>query len=262
MLADGTDLYQNPALYELEHGSYRGDLPFYRMVAGQAQPPVILELGCGLGRVTFELAAAGYAVTGVDAVPAMLVEIERRLTELPPAVRQRVRVQNGDARNYRHPSTHHGAVLAPFNLLQHQDATGLTAVLQTAHANLVEGGLFACDLFAPLPTDAVLEDVDFTGADRHPLPQDGGTLLVDRREHYDREKALLTTTIRCRMLRPDDSLAGTEQRTLCRRQWTRDQLLQALAAARFDVVSCYGDIDFTPCHSLAPRIMLIAKKKG
>ncbi|MBN2359635.1 MAG: class I SAM-dependent methyltransferase [Deltaproteobacteria bacterium] len=260
MLSDGTDLYEDPALYELEHANYRGDLAFYRLVAAQARPPAILELGCGLGRVAFELAAAGYSVTGLELAPEMLAKCERRRLQLPRDVRQRVQLQLGDARHHRDPPARYGAVIAPFNLLQHQDATGLAELLRAARASLVEEGRFACDLFAPLAVDAELDDADFTGLENRPLSRDGGTLLVDRRECYDRASAVLTTLIRHRRLRADGSLAGSEQRTVCRRQWTHDQLSRALAAAGFVAIDCYGDVDLTPYHPAAPRIMLVARR--
>lgn len=260
MLGDGTDLYQDPRLYQLEHGGQRSDLAFYLAVAARARPQTVLELGCGTGRVTLELARAGYLVTALDAEPAMLEWLRHDLLELPRTIVDRVRIRTGDARTFRDDERSFGSVIAPFNLLQHLDEAGLTDLLHNARAQLAESGRFACDLFAPLATDARVDDADFTGAERHPLPRNGGTLLVDRRERYDRSERLLTTTIRCQALRPDGTLAGSELRRLCRRQWTHDQLSQALAAADFAIEACHGDVDLTPYHPAAPRMMFIARR--
>lgn len=46
------------------------------VIAAAAPPPAtLLELGCGVGRVTRALAARGYAVTAVDESPAMLAHV-------------------------------------------------------------------------------------------------------------------------------------------------------------------------------------------
>jgi len=259
VLVDGTDLYENPQLYELEHGSYRGDFAFYLAVAARAQPQTVLELGCGTGRITLELARAGYLVTGVDAVPAMLERLRHNMFELSRDIVARIRIRPGDACNYREQGKRFGLVIAPFNLLQHLDEAGLTDLLRNARAQLADTGRFACDLFAPMPTSTTLDEPDFSGLERRALPRSAGTLLVDRRERYDRSQRVLTTTVRCRRLGADDSLVGSEQRTLCRRQWTRDQLLQVFATAGLVVEACYGNVDLSPWQVDSPRIMIIAR---
>jgi ubiquinone/menaquinone biosynthesis C-methylase UbiE len=65
-----------------------------------------LDVGCGTGFLTFELAARGHRVTGVDFAPAMLAEARhkadaRRRAE-PPA--REVRFEKGDAEQLRFPA--------------------------------------------------------------------------------------------------------------------------------------------------------------
>jgi SAM-dependent methyltransferase len=62
-------------------------VPLYRAIPGHEEAALIhaaipagtaiLELGCGVGRVSRELVRLGHAVTGVDNSAAMLAEIER-----------------------------------------------------------------------------------------------------------------------------------------------------------------------------------------
>ncbi|PYM12976.1 MAG: SAM-dependent methyltransferase [Candidatus Rokuibacteriota bacterium] len=46
-----------------------------------------LDVGCGTGFLTFELAARGHRVTGIDFAPAMLREARRKAAERPASVR-------------------------------------------------------------------------------------------------------------------------------------------------------------------------------
>lgn len=51
---------------------YAADTAFYLRLAAGLQPRAIVDLGCGTGLLTVELARTGAAVTGVDPAPAML----------------------------------------------------------------------------------------------------------------------------------------------------------------------------------------------
>ena len=56
--------------HDAECGSYRADIPLWRRLAAYAAPPgrpcEMLDLGCGTGRVSLEIAADGHRVTGLD----------------------------------------------------------------------------------------------------------------------------------------------------------------------------------------------------
>ena len=51
------------------------------------RPLDALDAGCGTGFLSFELAARGHRVTGVDFAPAMLAEARRKATERAATVR-------------------------------------------------------------------------------------------------------------------------------------------------------------------------------
>src|SRR5512134_2670429 len=58
----------------------QNDIPFYLNQAQTASGPV-LEIGCGTGRVTIPLAAAGVDITGLDVSGSMLAEAKRKANE-------------------------------------------------------------------------------------------------------------------------------------------------------------------------------------
>lgn len=67
--------------FDLEHDEFTDDLGLYLDLARQHGDPV-LDAGCGTGRVTAALAAAGYRVIGLDASAAMLDRARQRFAHV------------------------------------------------------------------------------------------------------------------------------------------------------------------------------------
>jgi SAM-dependent methyltransferase len=65
------------ALYDIENPC-GADTDFYLRLAADLEARTILDLGCGTGLLTRELAINGRQVIGVDPLPAMLAEARRQ----------------------------------------------------------------------------------------------------------------------------------------------------------------------------------------
>ena len=131
---------------EIDQLRAAADVPFYVGLARQAAEAGqgVLELGCGTGRVTIPIAAAGVDVVGLDSSPAML-EVARRKAGDPANPRW---VQ-GDMADFR-LEQRFGLVIIPFRsfllLLTVEEQKGCLACI---HEHLVEGGRLALNIFNP-----------------------------------------------------------------------------------------------------------------
>jgi SAM-dependent methyltransferase len=143
-----SDPYADPVLYDLEYADYTEDLAFYVRLGRIARGP-ILELCCGNGRVTLPLAQAGATVHGVDISTAMLLDLERKLRAEPDNIRMRIRLSQGDIRDWT-ASHRHPLVLLPFNALHHIHSKDELALLfQRIRDWTLPGGTLAFDCYLP-----------------------------------------------------------------------------------------------------------------
>ncbi|HEY8745371.1 MAG TPA: class I SAM-dependent methyltransferase [Chloroflexota bacterium] len=82
-------------LYDGEHAADTADIAWVVRLAGATGGPVA-DLGCGTGRLTLPLAAAGYTVHAVDHSPPMLAQLRAKLARQSSLVRQRVQIEQAE----------------------------------------------------------------------------------------------------------------------------------------------------------------------
>ncbi len=107
----------------------------------------LLDLGCGTGLHAVELAQAGYAVTGLDRSPDMVVRAEARRDALPADIAARLAFKVGDmCAADEHRSF--DAVLSLFHVICYMtDDAMLAAALATVRRHLQPGGVFLFDFW-------------------------------------------------------------------------------------------------------------------
>ncbi len=141
----------------------RSDVDFFVEAAREAGGAV-LEVGCGTGRVLIPTARAGVPITGLDLSTHMLDVCRGRLAAEPPAVQDRVRLVEGDMRDFDLGQTF-ALVTIPFRPFQHLTTVAdQIACLCTIHRHLQPGGRLILDLFNPslpaLTRDNVGQEID------------------------------------------------------------------------------------------------------
>ena len=140
---------------KVEYGSYDADLALWERLAAAAAGPV-LELGCGVGRVSLALAQRGHQVVGIDSDAEMVSELSGRAERDGLSLR----AEYADAASFDLGETF-ALVLAPMQLLQLLPAHARRSCLRSVARHLRPGGLAAFAL-----VDAGAAGV----ADSPPLP--------------------------------------------------------------------------------------------
>jgi SAM-dependent methyltransferase len=141
---------QYAAFYDWENARTVGrrDVAFWQRLAA-AQSGLVLELGCGTGRITAPVARTGAPIVGIDRSAPMLARARQRLRR----ARLSARLLRGDIRAlpFRR-RVKFGLVMAPYGILQSLTSErDLVATLDAVRSVLAADGLFGIDLVPDLP---------------------------------------------------------------------------------------------------------------
>lgn len=146
-----TDYYRGFAEYydaQLESVGGRDDADFYASLAASSPGPV-LEIGCGTGRITQAMLAAGARVTGMDLCPDMLEIAGRKISALPAVQRERAEIIQGNMTDFE-LGRRFSLIVTPFRPFQHlATPEEQMACLGCVRRHLFPGGTFVLDIFDP-----------------------------------------------------------------------------------------------------------------
>lgn len=204
--------------------------------------PDVLDLCCGPGRHTLELARRGCRVTGVDSSPFLLEKAKARAE----AQGREVEWVLDDMRTFSRPEGF-DLVLNFFTSFGYFETREEDfKVLGKAYANLKPGGVLLMELkgrecLAPAFTPTSSEELE------------DGTVLVDRREIYDdwtrvKGEWILIREGNCRTFQVDLAL------------YSGQELKDLLVKAGFDFVQLFGNLSQNPYDHQAQRLVAVARK--
>jgi len=164
----------------------QNDTPFY-LAQAQAASGLILEIGCGTGRVTIPLAAAGADITGLDVSDSMLEEARRK------AERQGLRINwikaDGGAFDL---GRQFALIIMPFNTLQFfRDPAALAQLFGCVKRHLRKDGRFVFDVFNPQISFLAADPLKRFDRARYPDPHGGGEVVLEETREYIAERQVV-----------------------------------------------------------------------
>jgi SAM-dependent methyltransferase len=124
------------------------DIPFYLDYADKYKGN-ILELGCGTGRVSIELAKAGYSVTGLDLSDSMLEIYKNKIKILPNNIQDNISLIKGNMADFDIDKKF-SLIIAPFRAFQClTKENDINKSLKCIKNHLDLNGIFIINVFRP-----------------------------------------------------------------------------------------------------------------
>ncbi|MHB8627366.1 MAG: class I SAM-dependent methyltransferase [Aggregatilineales bacterium] len=172
--------------YDPENDDVVDDLALYSELADEIDG-LILDVGCGTGRVTFHLATEGHQVHGIDRSPEMLARARRKQAQRSD-LRERCTLIEGDILTDPLPA-YYDLIILPYNTFMHLHAEGeqQRTLERLAHV-LSDGGRLVIDVpnageaFASEHDGALTLERTFTEPETGHLVMQQAVTRLDRTE--------------------------------------------------------------------------------
>ncbi len=211
----------------------------------------VLDIGCGLGRLSLILAQQGFTVTGVDACKAYIQEAQAK-ADSAQNIRQNIEFIQADARSLL-PNKPYDAAFFWHTSFGHfnQDADNL-ALLRSAFSQLRPSGRLLLDYPNFYQTISRFE-AEFK--QHYSLPE--GPLTVIRHSQLEPEAGLLKQNWEFCYANGE---RATRQGKL--KIYLPDRLISLLDAAGFDLLSSYGSSQAKPFHLNQSRWIGVLQRRA
>jgi SAM-dependent methyltransferase len=230
----------------VEAAPVEGDVEFFLRRARETDGP-ILELGCGTGRIAWELARAGFQTIGQDAAPAMLELAEAKREDMPEEDRKRLRFALGDMADFQIEEMF-GLIFSSYRTFQVLTTPeDQRRCLQCVHRHLRPGGRFIANLFDPrldwcVPGAPLMPQVSTV-----PHPVTGHGVRAEVIEHVnDPLRQVLTETWRFTELDDSGKVLRQEDEVLTLRWTYRWEMRYLFQLSGFEVEAEYSDFHESP----------------
>jgi SAM-dependent methyltransferase len=240
----------------------RRDVGFWTRI-GKRAGGLVLELGCGTGRISKPLVEAGVDLIGIDRSAAMLARLRHGVARRPRASARgavgraaatRVRVVRGDIRALPFEDATFAAVIAPYGVLQSlTQPEDLATTLGSIARVLSPGGTLGVDIVPDVPNWREYSNrVQLRGRDG------AAQLTLIESVRQDRRRRL-TTFEQCYVERRN---GRTREHffELAFRTVSVPQMTKALSRTGFGVTAVLGDYDGRPWDPRADVWIILAKK--
>ena len=203
--------------------------------------PVVLDLCCGFGRISAELASRGFAVTGVDITETYL----RTAREEASYENLDIEYVNADAREFARPGFFDAAVSLYISFGYFSNQKDDLSVLRNVRESLKEGG---CFIIETLGKEIAVRD--FTEGEWF---ERAGFTVLTQYEPLDSWALLKNRWI---LIKNGKRI----EKTFTQRLYAACELRALLLEAGFNKVEIYGDWDESPYNHRAAKLIAVGRK--
>ena len=230
--------------YDQYFTGVQGDLEFYVGLALEVGS-LVLEIGCGTGRILTQTARAGISCVGIDRSLPMLRRARRNLAAVD-GIADRVRIVVADMCSFSLRSSFSLATI-PYRTFQHLlTPADQYRALCSIHSHLEPGGLLAFNIFEPTGLlaaygwkgeEVAKKDIEFTD------PETGDQVEVWYTRSYDPLRQLMLQELSYRPTgqRGANRRGVVEEARLTLRYSYRYEIEHLLQLCGFKVRALYGD---------------------
>ena len=212
------------------------------------KPSLALDLGCGTGKMTLELASRGYDMTGIDYSPEMLDIARERAEECGADVLWLCQ----DMREFELYGTVDLAVCALDGMNHLTSAADMAKCLSLVHNYLIPDGIFVFDINGKYKFENIYANNSYV------MEEDTG-VCVWQNCYNERTKLCdfyITLFREC-----SDGRYERFDETQRERMYTLRSIKRHLADASFEFIGAYSDFDFTEATDADERIYIVARCK-
>lgn len=214
----------------------------------KSPPEIVLDLACGTGRMTRELAKRGYDMIGVDGSSDMLGEAYMQGTEGILYLLQ-------DMREFELYGTV-GATVCCLDSLNYLTGEGeLERVLKLVHNYSDPDGLFIFDVNTPYKFENVYADNAYV---LEAQDNSGAQIYCGWQNFYDAKTKLCDFYLSVFEENDDHTYSRTDEQQK-ERCYSKEELTSALSTAGFDIVGVYSDYNFSTPDEKCERWYFVTK---
>ena len=209
-------------------------------------PELVLDLGCGTGKMTLELASRGYDMTGIDYSPEML-DVARTAAE-----------ENGndilwlcqDMREFELYGTVDATVCCLDCINHLESVEDLESCFKLVHNYLIPDGIFIFDINARYKFENIYSNNTYT------MEEDGAVCIWEN--DYDPDSQICDFYITLFKECADGRYKRYDEQQ-SERMYPLAEIKSSLERCKMEFLYAFGDLDFTPGNDECERIYIVAK---
>ena len=214
----------------------------------QGKPELVLDLACGTGKMTLELAKRGYDMTGVDYSSEMLNTAREEAEKC--GLGEKILWLCQDMCEFELYGTVDFTVCCLDSINHLTNAKDLRKTLSLVHNYLIPDGLFIFDINGKHKFENIYSDRSYV------MEADGSVCVWQN--YYNEKSGVCDFYISLFEECPDGRYIRHE-RVQREKMYTLRSLKKMLSESNFEFIGAYSDYSFTPASDEDDRIYIVAR---